>query len=203
MSFLLFGPLCPDPSQRINFLDLEESLDPATKKALKKANSRKEARKQQTKENGAVRQAVVDLTDDSRNARNARGVSIGTSSLKEIAIISQSERRLSNQVYEQELLRHQTILVSLNQQLTTSTTLLNCAMDKGIAAMIEKYDKKVDTIDEKIQYHQSQIMNLSRESTTPGEVSEFLKRGREAVGLDGDETSKKSKADETRSDDDN
>ena len=200
MSFLLFGPLCPDPSQRINFLDLEESLDPAAKKAAKKANSRKEARKQQTKEKGAVRKAIVDLTDDTRNAR---GVSIGTSSLKEIAIISQSERRLSNQVYEQELLKHQTIMASLNQQLTSATALLQVAMNQGVKSMIEKYDKKVDAIDEKIQYTQSQIMNLSRESTSPGEVSEFLKRGREAVGLDGDETSKKSKADETSGDDDN
>jgi len=200
MSFLLFGPLCPDPSQRINFLDLEESLDPAAKKAAKKANSRKEARKQQTKEKGAVRKAIVDLTDDTRNAR---GVSIGTSSLKEIAIISQSERRLSNQVYEQELLKHQTIMASLNQQMTSATALLQVAMNQGVKSMIEKYDKKVDAIDEKIQYTQSQIMNLSRESTSPGEVSEFLKRGREAVGLDGDETSKKSKADETSGDDDN
>ena len=148
MSFLLFGPLCPDPSQRINFLDLEESLDPAAKKAAKKANSRKEARKQQTKEKGAVRKAIVDLTDDTRNAR---GVSIGTSSLKEIAIISQSERRLSNQVYEQELLKHQTIMASLNQQMTSATALLQVAMNQGVKSMIEKYDKKVDAIDEKIQ----------------------------------------------------
>jgi len=87
--------------------------------------------------------------------------------------------------------------------MTSATALLQVAMNQGVKSMIEKYDKKVDAIDEKIQYTQSQIMNLSRESTSPGEVSEFLKRGREAVGLDGDETSKKSKADETSGDDDN
>ena len=179
-----------DPEFQINL----SGMDDATETNGKKGGGRKEQRKNDKKEKDAARDCAV------ANGNEGRGLGYGATSIKELAVIEQSERKLDQQQVAAEIAGLSALLKSKHDSIASIQNDVKQCVQLG---MIEDAKDAMKTLKDKrseiatIEKDMQDLVKLQRENENQSaHTKQFLKLGAEATRMGKSMSGKKRAADE-------
>ena len=151
-----------------------------------KGGSRTKFRKKEKAEKEAARDF------ERGSGQHARGLALGVANQKDIAIIAQTQVKLSNARYEGELIKLTNLLNSKTDQVQSAIKMATLYHQIGNADKAAERMEIVERLENEASFTETELYNLKNTGPSSSvEVDTFLKRGRESMGIDTEDGKKK------------
>ena len=170
------GPLA-DEALRLDFLALD--------KYLKEGGGRKAHRDEVKKQSKKDREHELGTTTAVAAAGGGRGLSLGPSSQRDVALIAQQQAKLANQSFESNVVKHDILLKTIQGQVDFHFRAAE--MYKGVDSMAHKFKEHMEAAEALLQEITSckdELRQLQNPHGKSIEVEEYLKRSRLAMNIE-------------------